>query len=60
MHTAQILPSVAAEQRERSRARRRPYGAAACLGTAEQGAGGLLSGGVAPPKEFVALWGIER
>lgn len=60
MHTAQILPSVAAEQRERSRARRRPYGAAACLGTAEQGAGGFLSGGVAPPKEFVALWGIER
>ena len=57
MHTAQILPSVAAEQRERSRARRRPYGAAACLGTAEQGAGGFLSGGVAPPKEFVALWG---
>lgn len=26
-------------------------------GTAEQGAGGFLSGGVAPPKEFVALWG---
>ena len=46
MHTAQILPSVAAEQRERSRARRRPYGAAVCLGTAEQGAGGFLSGGV--------------
>ena len=57
MHTAQILPSVAAEQRERSRARRRLYGAAACLGTAEPGAGGFLSGGVAPPKEFVALWG---
>ena len=46
MHTAQILPSVAAEQRERSQARRCPYGAAACLGTAEQGAGGSLSGGV--------------
>ena len=36
------------------------YGAAACLGTAEQGAGSSLLGGVAPPKEFVALWGIER
>ena len=39
MHTAQILPSVAVEQRERSQARRRPYGAA------EQGASGFLSGG---------------
>ena len=46
MHTAQILPSVAAEQRERSQARRRPYGAAACLWAEEQGAGGFLSGGV--------------
>lgn len=45
MHTAPCLPSVAAEQRERSQARRRPYGAAACLGTAEQDAGGFLSGG---------------
>lgn len=60
MHTAQILPSVAAEQRERSQARRRPYGAAACLGTAEQGAGSSLLGGVALPKERVALWGAER
>ena len=60
MHTAQILPSVAAEQRERSQARRRPYGVATCLGTAERGAGGFLSGGVAPPKECVALWGVER
>ena len=60
MHTAQILPSVVVEQRERSQARHRPYGAVACLGTAEQGAGGFLSGGVAPPKECVALWGIER
>ena len=60
MHTAQILPSVAAEQRERSQARRRPYGVAACLGTAERGAGGFLSGGVALPKECVALWGVER
>ena len=53
MHTAQILPSVAAEQRERSQARRRLYGAA------EQGAGGFLSGVVARPREFVALWGVE-
>ena len=60
MHTAQILPSVAAEQRERSQARRRPYGAAACLWAAEQGAGGFLSGGVALPKECVALWDAER
>lgn len=60
MHTAPCLPSVAAEQRERSQARRRPYGVAACLGTAERGAGGFLSGGVAPPKECVALWGVER
>ena len=27
------------------------------LWAAERGAGGFLSGGVAPPKEFVALWG---
>ena len=53
MHTVQILPSVAAEQRERSQARRRLYGAA------EQGAGGFLSGVVARPREFVALWGVE-
>lgn len=61
MHTAQILPSVAAEQRERSQARRRPYGAAACLGTAEQGAGGFLSGGVGRCRR--SAWrcgGIER
>ena len=43
MHSAQILPS-AAEQRERLQPRRRP------LWAAEQGAGGFLSGGVAPPK----------
>ena len=59
MHSAQILPS-AAEQCERSQPRRRPYGAAACLGTAEQGAGGFLSGGVTPPKGCVVLWGVER
>jgi len=58
MHGAQILPS-AAEQRERSQPRRRPYGAAACLGVAEQDAGGFLPGGVAPPKECVALRGCR-
>ena len=57
MHTAQISPSVAAEQRERSQARRRPYGAAACVWAAKPGAGGFLSGGVVRPREFVALWG---
>lgn len=59
MRGARILPS-AAKQRERSQPRRRPYGAAACLGTAEQGAGGFLSGGVTLPKECVVLWGVER
>ena len=34
-------------------------GADSLYGAAEQGAGGFLSGVVARPREFVALWGVE-
>ena len=57
MHTAQILPSVAA----RATATTAPPLWRGSLGAAEQGAGGFLSGGVALPKECcVALWDAER